>query len=118
MGKSLFPFKSIKDLGVNLDRKLTFDERISNVVKCCNYSLCQISRVRHLFNKEHIEAILNSLVFSKLYFSSTVMSNTINRKVAKLQQVQNFAARIVDNKKRFEHMHNSNVESSEMASSI
>ena len=49
------------------------------------------------------EAILNSLVFSKLYFSSTVWSNTTKRNVAKLQQVQNFAARIMDNKK-FEHI--------------
>ena len=98
------PSKSVKDLGVTLDRELTFDEHINNVVKCCNYSLCQISRVRHLFNKEHIEGILNSLVFSKLYFSSTVWSNTTKRNVAKLQQVQNFAARIVDNKKKFEHI--------------
>ena len=60
-------------------------------------------RVSHLFNKEHIEVILNSLVFSKLYFSSTVLSNTTKRNVAKLQEVQNFAARIVDNKK-FEHI--------------
>ena len=72
LGEILIPSKSVKDLGVTLDRELTFDEHINNVVKCCNYSLCQISRVRHLFNKEHIEAILNSLVFSKLYFSSTV----------------------------------------------
>jgi hypothetical protein len=104
LGEILIPSKSVKDLGVTLDRELTFDEHINNVVKCCNYSLCQISRVRHLFNKEHIEAILNSLVFSKLYFSSTLWSNTTKRNVGKLQQVQNFAARIVDNKKKFEHI--------------
>ena len=104
LGEILIPSKSVKDLGITLDRELTFDEHINNVVKCCNYSLGQISRVRHLFNKEHIEAILNSLVFSKLYFSSTVWSNTTKRNVAKLQQVQNFAARIVDNKKKFEHI--------------
>ena len=82
LGEILIPSKSVKDLGVTLDRELTFDEHINNVVKYCNYSLCQISRVRHLSNKEHIEAILNSLVFSKLYFSSTVWSNTAKRNVA------------------------------------
>ena len=87
LGGILIPSKSVKDLGVTLDRELTFDEHINNVVKCCNYSLCQISRVKHFFNKEHIEAILNSLVFSKSYFSSTVWSNTTKRNVAKLQQV-------------------------------
>ena len=52
--------------------------------------LGQISHVKHVFKEDLRITIINALVFSKLYYCSSVWSN-----VRKLQSVQNFAARIV-----------------------
>jgi hypothetical protein len=67
-------------------------------------SLCQISRIQHLIDKKTLISIINSLVFSKLYYCSTVWGGTFKENIRKLQLVQNFAARIVSGKRKFDHI--------------
>ena len=66
--------------------------------------LCQISRVRHLFTKPVLLTILNSLMFSKLFYCSTVWAGTSKQNLQKLQLVQNFAARVLTDTKKFDHI--------------
>ena len=66
-------------------------------------SLGQISRVKHVFKNELLVTVINSLVFSKLYYCSTVWSNT-DRNIRKLQGIQNFAARIVSGTRKYDHI--------------
>ena len=66
--------------------------------------LCQISRVRHLFTKPVLSTILNSLIFSKLFYCSTVWAGTSKQNLQKLQLVQNFAARGLTDTKKFDHI--------------
>jgi hypothetical protein len=48
--------------------------------------------------------ILNSLVFSKLFYCSTVWSATTKQNIQKLQLVQNFAACVLTNTNKFDHI--------------
>ena len=65
---------------------------------------CQISGVRHLFTKPVLSTILNSLIFSKLFYCSTVWAGTSKQNLQKLQLVQNFAARGLTDTKKFDHI--------------
>ena len=48
--------------------------------------------------------IIKSLIFTKLLFCSTVWSGTSKTNIHKLQLVQNFSARILSGKCKFEHI--------------
>ena len=48
--------------------------------------------------------VINSFVFSKLQYCSTVWSNTSNSNIDKLQKVQNFAGRIILGKRKYDHI--------------
>ena len=104
LGKNIFPVTSATDLGITLDNRLKYGEHISKLVSACMASLCQINRVKYIFDKETLVRIINALVFSKLYYCSTVWSNPSKKNIAKLQKVQNFAARKVTGKKKFDHI--------------
>ena len=67
-------------------------------------TLCQITKVRHLFSKSLLFTILNCLVFSKLFYCSTVWSGTFEQNIHKLQLGQNFAARVLTNTRKFDHI--------------
>ena len=67
-------------------------------------TLCQISKVRHLFSKSLLFTILNCLVFSKLFYCSTVWSGTFEQNIHKLQLGQNFTARVLTNSRKFDHI--------------
>ena len=61
-----------EDLVVILDSGLTFNNHISSLSLSLLFSLCQISRIRHLFSKEVLYIMINSIVFSKLFYCSAV----------------------------------------------
>ena len=89
---------------VRLDSNLTFNEHVSTLTSSLISVLCQISRVRHLFSKSVLTTILNCLVFCKLFYCSTVWSGTFAYNMNKLQLLQNFAARVLTNTKKFDHI--------------
>ena len=67
-------------------------------------ALLQINRVRHQFGSEILAKIINSLVFSKLYYCSSVWASTSATNVRKIQRVQNFAARVITGSYKYEHI--------------
>ena len=65
-------------------------------------TLVQINGVRHLFSTDVLYTILNSLVFRKLFYCSTVWSGTSKENIHKLQLTKNFTGRILTNTKKLD----------------
>ena len=104
LGKKVTPSPSARDLGLQVDSTLSYDEHVTQTVSSCIGSLCQINRVKHLFDARTLERVINALVFSKLYYCSPVWSNTSKKNISKLQKVQNFACRIITGQQKFDHI--------------
>ena len=103
IGQNLTPVSLVKDLDITMDSNLTFNEHVNTLTSSRISILCQISRVRHLFPKSVLTTILNCIVFCKLFYCSTVWSGTFAYNINELQLVQNFAARVLTNTKKFDH---------------
>ena len=65
LSKEITSSKSAKNLGVTMDCNLTYDEHITQLTSKCIGSLCQINRVKYLFDRRTLITIINSLEFSK-----------------------------------------------------
>ena len=76
LDKELQPVSSARDLGGEFDGCLSYDEYITQVVSKCTKSLCLINRVKHILDSRILIVIINALVFSKLYYCSSVWANT------------------------------------------
>ena len=72
MGKELQPSANANDLGMTWYTRMAYDKHVTNVVSSCANVLFQINRICHLFNRKTLISIINSLVFSKLDYSSSV----------------------------------------------
>ena len=104
LGQNLAPVSLVKDLGIILNSNLTSNEHVNTMTSSLVSTLCQITKVRHLFSKSLLFTILNCLVFSKLFYCSTVWSGTFEQNIHKLQLGQNFAARVLNNTRKFDHI--------------
>ena len=105
LGKEeLEPVKAARDLGVTLDSNLTYNEHSVSTVSSCMSRLGQINCVKYIFDKRALIIIINALVFSKLFYCSSVWSNTTQANLDKLQAVQNFACHILCGAKKFDHI--------------
>ena len=103
LGQVLVPVLPIKDLGTLLDSHLTFNKNDTCLTSSLLSTLCQISRVRHLFSNPVLLMILNSPVVRKLFSYSTVWAGTFKQSLQKLQLMQNFATHSMTNTKKFDH---------------
>ena len=70
----------------------------------CIKKLIQINKIKHLLDKETLLLIINSFVFSRLFYWSSVWSNTSATNIHKLQLVQNIAARIILGLRKYDHI--------------
>ncbi len=103
LGKELTPASSVKDHGVKFDPTLSFNDHILSTVSSCKSSLCQMNRAKHAFSHALLITVINALVFSKLYYCSSFWSNTSSN-LSRLQGVQNFVARVVSNREKFDQI--------------
>jgi hypothetical protein len=60
--------------------------------------------VKESFDRDSLRLIINALVMRKLYYCSTVWSNTSATSIKKLKAVQNFSCRILTNTGRYDHV--------------
>lgn len=86
---------TVRNLGILLDKKLTFNDYITNVSRECFAHLRNISRNRKFMDFETCKKITNSLVLSKINFCCTLLYGLPKKKIDKLQKLQNYAARII-----------------------
>ena len=93
-GKTIVPISVAKDLGIYIDLSVTYNDHITKTVSTCLLKLIQIKRIKYLIDKSTLLLLLvSSLVFSKLYYCSSIWSNTSKRNIKKLQLIQNFVKR-------------------------
>ena len=97
-GKEITPSTVAKDLGIYIDESLTYNKHITKTLSTCLHQIIQINRIKHLLDKKTILLLVNSFIFSKLYYyyyCSTVWSNTSKHNINKLQLEQNFPAHVL-----------------------
>ena len=81
MGKTLTPIESARDLGIITDSHLTYGSHISYLVSSCLSKLVQINRIKKSFDKGILMLVISLLVFSKMFYCSSVWSNTSNNNI-------------------------------------
>ena len=79
LDQELTPVSLVKDFSITLDSHLNFNDHVNTLTSSLLSMLCQITRVRHLFTKPVLSTILNSLIFSKLFYCSTLVFHCLGR---------------------------------------
>ena len=95
----------IKSLGVHFDQYMTFDKHISHIIRKVMGTLLDINRTKNCFDKSSRISVVQSLVLSVINYCNVIWGTTNMSLIAKIQKVQNFAARVADGKARkYDHV--------------
>ena len=95
--------KTVKLLGITLDRHLTFGPHIDNVVKKCQGLLTTLWRASRLLPRELLRMAYIALVRSHLEYASALFVGAARTHLEKLDRIQRMAARIVAGAPRNAH---------------
>ena len=106
MGKKIKPVAFAKDLGVDLDPSLSYNDHVASTVSSCMAHLGQINRVKHAFDTNTLIIIINTLVLRSYITVVVIISleqhseHNLNR----IQAVHNFVAHIISSTRKYDHI--------------
>ena len=93
--QSITPAASVLNLGVTFDENFNFKQHISKPCRCSFYHIRDLRRNRRFISLSVAKTIATALVTSRLDYCNSLLYNTANKDIAKLQRVQNCLARVV-----------------------
>ena len=98
------PSDRIRNLGVHMDQHLTMTDHVTAVCAACNYHLYRLSSIRHYLTTEAAKSAVNALVTSRLDYCNSLLHNIPLLQTARLQRVQNNAARLITRTSKHDHI--------------
>ena len=84
-----------KNLGVYIDKTLSMDTQVDNIVRSMYFEIRNISRLKSFLDTESVKKLVVSLVLSRLDYCNSLLVGITAEKLTKLQRAQNSAARLV-----------------------
>jgi hypothetical protein len=98
------PSDSARNIGAIFDRHLTMDKHINVVCRVANFHLRNIRNIRSLLTTDACKTLVHSLVTSRLDYANSLLAGISKNQLRKLQQVQNNAARLIAQLRKFDHV--------------
>ena len=95
---------SIKNLGVYLDSRMSFDRQVSETCKASYFHIRALRHIRPSLTTEACKTIAAAIVGSRLDYCNSLLAGTSVSNLARLQLDQNTLARVVTEKSRFCHI--------------
>ena len=83
-----------KNLGVYIDQYLTFNSQVSATISSCFAMIRRISKVKHFLPRDLVRNLIISLVINRIDMCNSLYYGINLNLIAKLQSLQNSAARI------------------------
>ena len=95
---------SVRNLGCIFDSSMSFNDQISNIVRSASFHIRNIGRIRKYLNPHATEQIVHSFVTSRLDMGNSLLLGLPKDQIARLQRIQNAAARLITLTRRTCHI--------------
>ena len=101
---SISPSDSVNNLGFIFDSNMNFSKQIINSCKLCFFQLRQLRSIRRSLTTEATALIVHAFINSRLDYCNSLLYGISDCLLNKLQRVQNAAARLIANKRKYDHI--------------
>ncbi len=96
--------ESVRDLGAYLDRTMSMETHINEKCKAAFRQLYSVRRIRKFLTCEATKTLIHAFLFSHMDYCNGLLYDLPDYQIAKLQRIQNMAARLVFKLPKFSHV--------------
>lgn len=94
-GASIIPSPVVRNLGVLLDSHLTMEQQINSSCRSSYFHLRRIARIKKFLSLPAVIQLVHAFVLSHIDYGNALLVGLPATRLAKLQRVQNSAARLI-----------------------
>ena len=91
----IVPESPIRNLGAWFDSTLSMEAHVTKTCSTGFYYLYNLKRIRRYLSRENVETLINAFISCRLDYCNSLMYGLPAYQLAKLQRVQNAAARLI-----------------------
>ena len=103
-GTAIQESRVVKNLGLYMDKHMTFVDHVDNVVAKCSGSLVALTHARHSLPRASLKPIVTALVMSIIRYCVSIYGTCSKTELQRIQKIINFGARVISGKKKFDHI--------------
>ena len=104
LGVDVQASESVKNLGVLIDGCLTMSDHVNSLVKSGFYQLRQIRIIKRCLPRSARKSLVRAFVNSRLAYCNSLLYDINEGLLNRLQRLQNAAARLIFNVRKFDHV--------------
>jgi hypothetical protein len=93
-----------KNIGVVFDSGFAFEKQVNNIVRKAWTSLWKIGKIRKYLTRDGTEILMHAFVTSRIDYCNSLLTSLPHALIHKIQLVQNAAARVVTQTRKFDHI--------------
>lgn len=98
------PSRTVRNIGVTFDRHLDMNTHIGLMCRSAYLQLRRLSSVRRYMDRVTFEHLVHAFITSRLDYANALLCGLSQCQIARLQRVQNSAARILTGTPRKDHI--------------
>ncbi len=98
------PSSTVRNLGVILDSKLSFENHICHVTKTAFFHLRNIAKLWNMLSVSDTEKLVHAFMTSRLDYCNALLDGCPASSINKLKIVQNAAARVLTRSRKYDHI--------------
>ena len=103
-GSVITDSRIVKNLGLIMDRHLSFEAHVDSVQRKCTGLLIALSHARHTIPKAFLAQIVQGLVISIVRYCISIYGSCNLTQTRRIQKIINFGARVVTGKRKTDHI--------------
>ncbi len=95
---------SVRDLGAYLGKNMSMETHIETKCRTAFKQLYNLRRIRKFLTREATETLVHSFIFSHIDYCNSLLHGLPKYQIAKLQRIQNMAAKLIVRHPKFSHV--------------
>ena len=95
---------TVSNLGVIIDSQLSMSDHVPSLCRACFFQLRQLRQVRSSLTSHTIKTLVHAFISSRLDNCNSLLYGVDEGLLKKLQAVQNAAARVTAETRKFDHI--------------
>ena len=96
--------QSVKNLGTSIDSNMSLQVNINNICKATYYYITNVRRIRKYLSNQATQTLCHALIIGRIDYCNSILYGLPAKQIAKLQRLQNSAARLIFKIPRFYHI--------------